>query len=341
MFEKFLFRSVVGVATLMLLMSTARAVDIETVPVGNQGNDPDTRYETPGYGDVSYRYNIGKYEVTAGQYRDFLNAIDPTGANALGLYNSHMNNSLYGCQITLNPSNSPSLKYDFSGRPSGTEADWVNRPVNFVSFWDAARFANWLHNGQRNGDTENGAYHDIGDQTLFGRNAGARFFIPTEDEWYKAAYHDKSAGLTATYFDYPTGSNTVPGRDMTEAMNEGNKANYFDGSYLLIGSPYYRTEVGEFELSDSPYGTFDQGGNIWEWNETAIYDWNRGVLGGDCFFYSNPLHAADNNGRYTPTQENKRVGFRVASIPEPGSITLLVCGAVGLLAYGWRRRKRT
>ena len=88
-------------------------------------------------------------------------------------------------------------------------ADWANRPVNYVSFWDAARFANWLHNGQPTGPqgpgtTEDGAYHDVGNQTLFGRNAGAKFFIPTEDEWYKAAYHDKNAGLAASYFDYPT-----------------------------------------------------------------------------------------------------------------------------------------
>ena len=63
---------------------------------------------------------------------------------------------------------------------------------SFTSFWDAARFTNWLHNGQPTGPqgpgtTEDGAYHDVGDQTLFGRNAGAKFFIPTEDEWYKAA----------------------------------------------------------------------------------------------------------------------------------------------------------
>ena len=75
-------------------------------------------------------------------------------------------------------------------------ADWANRPVNYVSFWDAARFANWLHNGQPTGPqgpgtTEGGAYHDVGNQTLFGRNAGAKFFIPTENEWYKAAYHDQ------------------------------------------------------------------------------------------------------------------------------------------------------
>src|SRR3990172_3000991 len=91
-------------------------------------------------------------------------------------------------------------------------SDWANRPVNDVSFWDAARFANWLHNGQPIGEqgpgtTEDGAYHDVGDQSLFGRNPGAKFFIPTEDEWYKAAYHEQSAVPPASYFDFPTGTN--------------------------------------------------------------------------------------------------------------------------------------
>src|SRR6185369_5695542 len=149
--------------------------------------------------------------------------------------------------------------------------------VNYVGFWNAARFANWLDNGQPTGaqgpgTTEGGAYHDIGNQTLFGRNAGAAFFIPTEDEWYKAAYHDKAAGLAASYFDYPTGTNSDPGNDTTETTNAGNNVNTvinFPGDWA-IGFPYLRTVVGEFELSDSPYGTFDQGGNVYEWNETKF-----------------------------------------------------------------------
>ena len=175
-------------------------------------------------------------------------------------------------------------------------ADWANRPVNYVSFWDAARFANWLHNGQPTGPqgpgtTEDGAYHDVGNQTLFGRNAGAKFFIPTEDEWYKAAYHDKTAGLAASYFDYPTGTNAVPGNDINETTNPGNNANYYISDYA-IGSPYYRTVAGEFELSDSPYGTFDQGGNVWEWNETTVSSSSRGLRGGSFDDDSDILHAS-------------------------------------------------
>lgn len=324
-----------------LFVSTAQAVEIETVPVGNPGNAPDMRYNLyqrpEGYGAVSDAYNIGKYEVTAGQYRDFLNAVDPTGANAVGLYNPWMNEHFDGCQITWNSTLST---YDFSGgtveAPGSTAVDWENRPVNYVGFWDAARFANWLHNGQDNGDTESGAYHDIDNQTLFGRNAGARFFIPTEDEWYKAAYHDRNAGLAATYFKYPASNDGIPGRDISEETNPGNNANYWDGRYV-IGSPYWRTEVGAFELSDSPYGTFDQGGNVQEWNETAGFGSSRLLRGGEWSYYYHDLRA-DQRTSCDPLFEGFYLGFRVASVPEPGSITLLVCGLVAGLIW-WRRRK--
>ena len=126
MFEKFLFRSVATLVVVALLATTVQAVNIDTVPVGNLGNTNDTYGD--GYGAVDYAYNIGKYEVTAGQYRDFLNAVDPNGTNTLGLYNGSMDSS-YGCQITWNSSSST---YDFSGAPSGTASDWENRPVNYA-----------------------------------------------------------------------------------------------------------------------------------------------------------------------------------------------------------------
>ena len=79
--------------------------------------------------------------------------------------------------------------------------------MNYVDFWDAARFCNWLHNGQGTGDTESGAYVNIGDHDSFARQPDAKWWIPTEDEWYKAAYH-KNDGVTDHYWDYPTASNT-------------------------------------------------------------------------------------------------------------------------------------
>jgi len=91
------------------------------------------------------------------------------------------------------------------------KAGYENRPVVFVSFLDAMRFANWLGNGQGRGNTETGAYT----LTLGGlapRNAGATVWIPSENEWYKAAYHQPAAqgGDADNYWLYPTGSNATP-----------------------------------------------------------------------------------------------------------------------------------
>jgi formylglycine-generating enzyme required for sulfatase activity len=310
----------------------ASAITIDTVPIGNPGNAPDTEVmitdSTTGYGSVSYNYQIGKYDVTAGQYTDFLNAVADEDPN--GLYNTDMD-SPAGAHIQRTGS-SPNFSYNVA-------ADWANRPVNFVSFWDAARFANWLHNGQPTGaqgpgTTEGGAYHNVGSQTLFGRNAGARFFIPNENEWYKAAYHNKAAGLASSYFDFPTGTNATPGNNINETTNPGNNANYTTNAFA-IGSPYYRTVVGEFELSDSPYGTFDQGGNVWEWDETALIGSSRGLRGGT-FDYNQ--YTMQSYSRYwtMPANEAGDIGFRVASIPEPSTILL---GAVGcVFAFGLRRK---
>ena len=297
-------------------------VVIDTVLIGNPGNADDTHGD--GYGGVAYTYNIGKYEVTAGQYTAFLNAVAAT--DTYGLYNTNMGSSSYGCQITQNGT-SGSYTYDFSGRPSGTEADWADRPVNYVSWGDAARFANWLHNGQPTGPqdlttTEDGSYYLNGamsDAELLAitREPNATWVIPSEDEWYKAAYH-KNDGVTGNYWDYPTASETVPTLEAPPGTDMINgSANYYDGGYA-IGSPYYRTEVGAYDAkpSDSPYGTFDQGGNVWEWNEAVLYGSYRGTRGGSFNYYDDGLHAANRYYYYAvPTSEYYYIGFRVAELP--------------------------
>ena len=278
------FQIVCVAAIVAALGSAAMAeVTIETVHVGNPGNTGELSGSgAGGYGPdricgaVSYEYNIGKYEVTAGQYCEFLNAVAAT--DTYGLYNTSMDSSSYGCQITRHGT-SGSYTYDFSGAPSGTAADWASRPVNYVSYWDACRFANWLGNGQGAGGTETGAYTltsgGMSANTIT-RNAGATWVVTSEDEWYKAAYYSGSGG---TYYDYPTSTNTVPSNDLVEPTDPGNNATFYDSGYT-IGSPYYRTEVGAHENSDSPYGTFDQGGNVWEWNEAIISGSYRGGRGG-------------------------------------------------------------
>ena len=312
------------------LGSAASAVDIETVHVGNPGNAADTEVMTTdgttGYGAVSYEYNIGKYEVTAGQYRDFLNAVGKTTADTYGLYNSNMDSSSYGCQITWN---SGSGVYDFSGAPSGTAADWENRPVNHVSYWDACRFANWLGNGQGAGGTETGAYTMTSggmSANTITRNAGATWVVTSEDEWYKAAYY---SGSGSTYYDYPTSSDDVPSNDLS---GSGNNATFYDSGYT-IDSPYYRTEFGAHENSESPYDTFDQGGNVWEWNEAFIESY-RGLRGGSFIGYGSSLRAAYRIDSL-PSLEVSVIGFRVSEVPEPATVAILMLGGIGIL----RRRK--
>lgn len=290
-------------------------VAIETVLVGNPGNANDA---STGYGGVDYVYNIGKYEVTAGQYTEFLNAVAAT--DTYSLYDPNMWSFEWGCRIERAGS---SGSYTYS-----VAADWADRPVNFVDWGDAARFANWLHNGQPRGPqdlltTEDGSYYLNGATTdtelmAVTREPDATWVIPSEDEWYKAAYH-KNDGITGNYWMYPTGSDTPPtsegppGTDMTNGS-----ANYYDDGYA-IGSPYYCVEVGAYDAkpSASPYGTFDQGGNVSEWDEAVVSSGTRGQRGGS-FETSDGAVAMRATTRISlwPSDESRgMVGFRVAEVP--------------------------
>jgi formylglycine-generating enzyme required for sulfatase activity len=330
----------------------AATVSIPTVPVGNPGNPADTRYNATGFGAVAYPYRIGQYEVTNAQYTAFLNAVDPTGANTLALYSSSMSSDARG-GINFNSGAANGSKYEIKpGRD--------NNPVVFVSWYDAIRFANWLHNGQGAGDTENGAYTLLGgtptpsNGNSITRNPGARWWLPNKDEWYKAAYH-KNDGATANYWDYPTSTNTVPYSDQppgTGTPDPSNTANFFkndriangyDDGYAVTGSTSfnsaqnYLTDVGAYASTLGPYGTFDQAGNVWEWNETLHFGSFRGSLGGSWVSVSSLLHASS-PGVMNPSNADDGMGFRVATIPipEPTTICLLVLANVSMFP----RRKR-
>jgi len=308
------------------------------VTVGNPGNAADTRYETPGYGAVAYTFNMGKFEVTAGQYTAFLNSVAKT--DTYGLYNTDMwsNTSGWsGCNIQRTDTG--------SGYTYSVAADWANRPVNYVSWGDAARFSNWLTHGQPTGvqdltTTEDGSYYlngAISDADLLAvvrksPEQGGRYYIPNEDEWYKAAYH-KNGGVTGNYWDYPTGSESVPSNDLIDP-DPGNNANLHQNGYT-IDSPYYRTPIGEFENSESPYGTFDQGGNVWELNEAVIGS-DRGLWWGGSFSHDVYYLRAENRSDISfPTNGKVDVGFRVSEVPEPATMSLLALG--GLVALRRRR----
>lgn len=319
---------------LLGLSIAAQAVNIATVPVGDVGNVGELSGSSAGgggvdrlCGSVSYDYKIGKYEVTAGQYTEFLNA--KAQSDPYGLYNPTMWSGQFGCKIQR------------SGTPDSCNytvaSDYANRPVNYVSFWDACRFANWLHNGQGTGDTETGAYTltpgGIADNTIT-RNANWKWAVTNEDEWYKAAYY-KGHGRNSGYWDYPTNSSSPPGCSMADAS--GNNANYYLYSYL-IGGPYYRTNVGQFSNSDSPYGTFDQGGNVSEWTESMMYGTCRAMRGGAYVSGVYFLQASCRSDYYRAAEENNITGFRVArTVPEPASLIVLAGGLVTLLGMMRRR----
>ncbi len=288
-------------------------VVVDVVTVGNPGNTGELSGLGAGSfgpdricGAVDYVYQIGKYEVTAGQYTAFLNAV--ADEDSYGLYNTSMWLASRGCMIQR--TGSPG-GYSYSVAP-----DRADRPVNYVNWGDAARFANWLHNGQPTGPqnlatTEDGSYDLDGAtsnaalQTIV-REPDATWVIPSEDEWYKAAYYDGGSGV---YYDYPTSTDAAPNNGNPKG-DTGNSASFYDGNYT-IGSPYWRTQVGFFGLSESPYGTFDQGGNVWEWDEAVPYAPHRGLRGGYFGSVGGDLHAALRTFG-SPTQASAGIGFRIA-----------------------------
>jgi formylglycine-generating enzyme len=167
------------------------------------------------------------------------------------------------------------------------------------------------------------------------RTAGAKWFLPTEDEWYKAAYYDPKV---EHYWEYATGSDTLP--NSAPPGSPRNTANYYGGTtgYAVNGSlsysnsQNYLTDVGAYTASASPYGTFDQSGNVFQWNE-AIFARTlaRGARGGSWDSEGGLNMPSSYRALLNPTSKFVNFGFRVASIPEPGSIALCVVGAVTLM----------
>ena len=151
-----------------------------------------------------------------------------------------------------------------------------DKPVTFVDWYDTLRFANWLQNGQGDGDTESGAYTLLGDTAIpsnadsITRTVGATWFLPSEDEWYKAAYFDPTLdGGTGGYYLYPTRSDSTPtsatASSFGDVSNPGaNVATYGNSSNWSILPIEVTTVGGAGQLSESYYGTSDQGGNVKE-----------------------------------------------------------------------------
>ncbi len=348
-------------AALAAAAVTAQAdtVNMTMVTVGDPGNVADTNQHSGGdnpTGEVDYIYQIGKYDVTNNQYATFLNAVATSG-DPYGLWNSSMQSDANG-------------GIDCTGSGPYTYAVKVgqgNQPVVDVSFYDAVRFVNWLSNGQPtapegNGTTETGTYlitnggNNSGTVAIpsaaqravwAASNTGVQWLLPSENEWYKAAYY-VGGGTNAGYWTYPTCSNTAP---ISQAPPGGTNSANFDGvgtGFAFTGSSTYSatfdylTDVGAYSDTVSPYGAYDMGGDVWQWNEADINGdgSTRGIRGGS--FDNDAVRLAstyDTDIGYA-ADEFDDTGFRVASVgtvPEPASIALLLAGAVALGAWRLRR----
>lgn len=289
--------------------------------MGNVGNAPDQNFGEGAFGAVNYEFQIGKTEVTLGQYAIFLNAVAATDTH--NLYNPNLETNLNIAGISRSGSSG-----NFTYSVIGT----ATRPVTFVSWFDAARFCNWLHNGRPGGaqtaaTTERGAYTLDGATSgglTITRNPGAKFWIPSENEWYKAAYHQPAGqgGDADDYWLYPTRNNVAPGNQVGP-LPLANHANLLVSSVLSVTqeagidpAQNYLTPVGSYPGSASFYGTVDQAGSVAEWNEGVVTSFNeRGVRGGkwesdEILVRSSVTRAADSR---VPESERRSLGFRMAS----------------------------
>jgi len=327
----------------LLIASSASAVTLGLTPIGDPGNACDPQQfsigvTNPCSGGVNYAYHIGTYEVTNAQYAEFLNA--KAASDPLGLYNTGMANSSFS-------GNGGITRTGISGSYTYSAiAGRANMPVNYVSAYDAMRFANWMNNGQGSSDTESGSYLLLGgtatpsNGTTVTRSAGAQFVLPSNDEWYKAAYYAPS---TLSYFDYPTGTDALP--TCTTPTATANRANCDPpGPPMATVVP-----VGSYLGSPSPYGTFDQGGNVYEWSQAIPIP--NGTVQSACGLDPGVCREKY-GGSFAPpssylvagaawvgfaASDYVDTGFRLAYIPEPSTGLLVIAGLLGFAA---RRRTR-
>jgi formylglycine-generating enzyme required for sulfatase activity len=189
------------------------------------------------------------------------------------------------------------------------------------------------------------------------RNANAKWCIPSESEWYKAAYYQPAApgGDSDNYWEYAMRTNSVPYSDQPPGATPDNTrvanfyqddglANGYDDGWAVPGSTVfsrsqnYLTDVGAYAASPSYYGTFDQGGNLYEWNE-AVIGGSRGARGGSWADFAHNSPASYRVESEAFLQSQSVIGFRVAAVPavpEPSSPLLILMASTGLLV-----RKRT
>lgn len=296
--------------------SGGNTFSIDFVTIGNAGNADDAGaggglYSSP-YGGVSYVYQMGVTEVS----QDWI-----TKATNLGMTN-----------VTAGP--------------------WAgNQPAANLTWYEAAAFVNFLNTSTGNHAgyqldaaataltlwTSGEAWKADGENLY--RHKDAYYFLPTEDEWYKAAYH-KNDGVTANYWDYATASNSVP------VMVAGGTVT---GTAVWGAGAVIAPAAVDNDGGISAYGTQGQNGNINEWQENSVDGANdnpsdnRVLRGGSYLNASDTgLRSSFRNTATLPSFSVNAIGFRVASapvgtgsVPEPAGAALL---GLGTLLLAVRRR---
>lgn len=302
-------------------------VCIEVVEVANPGNAADVQ---TGLGAVSEQFSIGKYEITVKQYLRFLNAVatrpyllpDHKQEAIVELWHPDMQHthdyvSKQGL-IERTGMGTEAQPYLFSEIPDpywGVRSQ--DRSIINITWFSAARFVNWLHHGATpDADTESGAYTLNGARTgNFSRSADARWWLPSQNEWYKAAYFDPTRTGSQPYWNYPTRNDVLP--QAVPPPGGPNSANYNSGQTVA----HRITPVGAYSNSKSYYGTFDQAGLLWEWSDTSFADHDgrpttMNLLGGS--WSLGQINISKYGARdYLPQYQDDDTGFRVATKGSP------------------------
>ena len=332
----------VGVAALLTSLAvSAHAVTLDMVTVGDPGNTADTTGDPNPAGAVADAFQIMKFEFTNQQYTAFLNSVAAT--DTYSLYNTNMGSNARGGITQSGASGS----YTYA-----TKTNMGDKPVNYVSWFDAARVSNWLMNGATGtSSTETGAYtlNNATSGNAPAVNPGATFYVPPESQWYKAAYY-KGGSTNAGYWDYATQSDTAPtavtagSTGIGSSGSTGNFANYDNvadwnsqnGNVTTVG-----TNGGA-----SAYGAFDMSGNVYEWNDlTGAAGSSRGFRGGayDDIAAIRVYLSSSGRDAIAASTQGSSIGFRLAApaaVPEPSTYAMALAGLACGGSVVFRRRKR-
>ena len=296
-------------------------LSITCVPVGDPGNSADTNTHL---GAVNMPYEIGKYEVTVAEWSVFLNAV-ASKKDLHGLYDERMSKDPVAASIERSLSDNGFYHYlPIAGKE--------RYPMTYVSYYNALRFCNWLQNGQPNqlqgedlveASIEDGAYSfyqlDNGEEGAVA-NKEALYFLPSEDQWIKAAYY-AGGGLHNKYWLYPTQHDLPPNNgDPTNMIVEA-EACYSNIARLPLMKPGLQP-VDFYEKSQGSYGTCDMGGNVAEWITKSDSAYSKNLIpmtrgpswASQSYEESQRTYPAKTYGTPEVALGNNSIGFRIARL---------------------------